>query len=54
MREDFAERISELVEAGQWNKEDLPLLKKAAETLKLGNYQNQAKTVNEMIGKVEG
>ena len=53
MREDFVNRISGTVEAGEWTREDLPLLKKAEETLKSGKYENQANAVNEKIGKVE-
>ncbi|HET7289768.1 MAG TPA: HEAT repeat domain-containing protein, partial [Thermodesulfobacteriota bacterium] len=54
MRDDFVVRISETVKAGTWTKEDLPLLKKAGETLKTGKYENQANAVNETIGKVQG
>ncbi|HKQ31890.1 MAG TPA: HEAT repeat domain-containing protein, partial [Thermodesulfobacteriota bacterium] len=54
MRDDFVVRISETVKAGKWTKEDLPILKKAGETLKTGKYENQANAVNETIGKVQG
>lgn len=54
MREDFAVRISETVEAGKWTKEDLPLLKKAGETLKTGKYDDRAGAIDEKIGKVQG
>ena len=54
MRDDFVARISETVKAGSWTKEDLPLLKKASETLKTGNYSDRANAINEAIGKVQG
>ncbi|MEZ4547013.1 MAG: hypothetical protein R3B51_04525 [Thermodesulfobacteriota bacterium] len=53
-REAFVEQIAAVVEAGEWTKEDLPLLKKAQEALASGQFENQASAVNEKIGKVQG
>jgi hypothetical protein len=54
MRDDFAKRISEIGESGEWTKKDIPLLKKAEETLTSGKYESQANTVNQRIVKLEG
>jgi hypothetical protein len=54
MRDDFVLRISEIAESGEWTKEDLPLLKKAGETLKSGKYESQANAIDRKIGKVQG
>lgn len=54
MRDDFAKRISEIAESGKWTKKDIPLLKKAEETLKSGKYESQANAVGQKIGKVQG
>ncbi|MCI0482233.1 MAG: hypothetical protein L0213_11685, partial [Candidatus Dadabacteria bacterium] len=54
MRDDFARRISEIAESGKWTKKDIPLLKKAEETLKSGKYESHANSVNQKIVKVQG
>jgi hypothetical protein len=54
MRKDLASRISEAVAAGQWTKEDLPLLKEAQATLESGQFADQAKVVSGKISQVGG
>lgn len=53
MREDFAARITEVVQAGNWTGDDLPLLQNAHDTLLAGEYTNQADLIIEKIVKVK-
>mgnify|MGYP000202176950 FL=1 len=53
-REAFAGQIAAVVEAGEWTKEDLPLLKKAQEALAAGQFETQANAINDKISRVQG